>query len=162
MTDEMAATNEPPTLHEWAGGTEALRSMIDAFYDRVEQLELFGPLFPTGVSEEHRDFVTAWWAEVFGGPPRYTDDLGGYENMLRHHIDLNITAEQRASFVSLMSVAADDAGLPADPEFRSALLAYLEWGTRLAFDNSQGGAAPVESAPVPRWGWGVAPPYIPG
>ena len=38
-----------------------------------------------------------------------------------------------------MSVAADDAGLPDDPEFRSALLAYLEWGTRLAMQNSQAG-----------------------
>jgi hemoglobin len=60
-----------------------------------------------------------------------------------------------------MSRAADDAGLPADPEFRAALVGYLEWGTRLAVENSQVGAAPVEHAPVPRWGWGVAPPYVP-
>lgn len=157
-----AAAAEPPTLYEWAGGTTALRRMIDAFYDRVEQLELFHPLFPGGVAEEHRDFVTAWWAEVFGGPARYTNELGGYENMLHHHRDLEITSEQRHAFVSLMSLAADDAELPADPEFRSALLAYLEWGTRLAFENSQVGAAPVEAAPVPRWGWGDAPPFTPG
>ena len=60
-----------------------------------------------------------------------------------------------------MSIAADDAGLPDDPEFRSALLAYLEWGTRLAGLNSQPGANVVEHAPVPRWGWGEAPPYQP-
>lgn len=150
-----------PTLYDWAGGGDALRRMIDAFYDRIEGLPLFSDLFPGGVSEEHRDHVSAWWAEVFGGPTRYTDDLGGYENMLDHHRDLGITAEQRAAFVSTMSQAADDAGLPDDPEFRSALLAYLEWGTRLAFENSQPGAAPVERAPVPRWGWGVAPPYQP-
>ncbi len=135
--------------------------MIDAFYDRVEGLPLFSNLFPDGVSEEHRDHVSAWWAEVFGGPTRYTDDLGGYENMLGHHRRLGITKEQRAAFVSTMSLAADDAGLPDDPEFRSALLAYLEWGTRLAFENSQPEATPVEHAPVPRWGWGVAPPYQP-
>ncbi len=150
-----------PTLHEWAGGTDAIRRLIDAFYDRVEGLELFANLFPGGVTEEHRANVTAWWAEVFGGPTRYTDELGGYENMLAHHRNLGITAEQRAAFVSTMSVAADDAGLPDDPEFRSALLAYLEWGTRLAFENAQPGATPVERAPVPRWGWGVAPPYQP-
>ncbi len=158
MTTERTS---PPTLHEWAGGTIALRRMIDAFYDRVERLELFAPLFPGGVSEQHRDFVTAWWVEVFGGPRRYTDDLGGYANMLEHHRNLQITPEQRAAFVSLMSLAADDAELPADPEFRSALLAYLEWGTRLAFANSQVGATAVEAAPVPRWGWGEAPPYVP-
>jgi hemoglobin len=58
-----------------------------------------------------------------------------------------------------MSRAADDAGLPADPEFRSALVAYLEWGTRLAMHNSQPDAKVVEHAAVPRWGWGEAPPY---
>jgi hemoglobin len=58
-----------------------------------------------------------------------------------------------------MSVGADDAGLPDDPEFRSAVLAYVEWGSRLALLNSQPGAEVVEQAPVPRWGWGVAPPW---
>jgi hemoglobin len=81
--------------------------------------------------------------------------------MLGKHRGLGITAEQRLRFVSLMSLAADDAGLPADPEFRSALLAYLEWGTRLAVANSQPGAEVIEHAPVPRWGWGEAPPYQP-
>lgn len=157
----MTEQSETPTLYDWAGGTAAIRKMIDAFYDRVEKADLFTPLFPQGVSEEHRDFVTAWWAEVFGGPSRYTDDLGGYENMLRHHQNLQITPAQRAAFVSTMSLAADDADLPSDPEFRSALLAYLEWGTRLAFENSQTTANPVQNAPVPRWGWGEAPPYKP-
>lgn len=161
--DRMAASgDEPvPTLYEWAGGRDALRRTIDAFYDRVEQLELFANLFPDGVTEEHRGQVTDWWAEVFGGPTKYTDELGGYDNMLDHHRNLEITTEQRASFVSLMSHAADVAELPSDPEFRSALLAYLEWGTRLAFENSQVGATPLEGAPVPGWGWAAAPPFQP-
>jgi hemoglobin len=103
--------------------------------------------------------VTTWWCEVFGGPAAYTEQLGGYRRMLEHHLGLGISPEVRQRFVATMSVAADDAGLPDDPEFRSALLAYLEWGTRLAMHNSQPGAEVVEDAPVPRWGWGVAPPY---
>jgi hemoglobin len=153
--------DDSPTLHAWAGGDAALERMINAFYDRVERDDLLSHYFPGGVSKEHRSHVTAWWIEVFGGPARYTAELGGYEGMLAHHRDLGITAEERRRFVSLMSVAADDAGLPDDPEFRSALLAYLEWGTRLAFQNSQPGAEVVEHAPVPHWGWGVAPPYRP-
>jgi len=27
--------------------------------------------------------------------------------------------------------------------------------------NSQPGATPPPEAPVPRWGWGEAPPYVP-
>jgi len=155
------ASDGPPTLLDWAGGPEALTRMINAFYDRLESEPLLSPLFPGGVSAEHRDHVSRWWVEVFGGPNDYTTELGGYETMLAHHRDLAITAEQRFQFASLMSRAADDAGLPDDPEFRAALVGYLEWGTRLAMHNSQVGARPVLHAPVPRWGWGVAPPYQP-
>ena len=151
---------EEPTLHEWAGGDAAFRRFIDAFYDLVDGDALLSSLFPGGVSAEHRDHVTAWWIEVFGGPATYTESHGGYEAMLAHHRGLAITAEQRFRFASLLSRAADVAELPDDPEFRAALVGYAEWGTRLAMSNSQpGNADVVEHAPVPHWGWGVAPPY---
>jgi hemoglobin len=153
------AESRPPTLYEWAGGDAAFERLIDCFYDRVEGDDLISPLFPGGVSREHREHVTAWWREVFGGPARYTEELGGYHAMVTKHQNLGISVEQRRRFVAVMSVAADDAGLPDDPEFRSALVAYLEWGTRLAFQNSQPGAHVVTEAPVPRWGWGEAPPF---
>jgi hemoglobin len=155
------STDETPTLFEWAGGGEAVTRLIDAFYDRVESDELLSPFFPGGVSAEHRDHVVAWWSEVLGGPDRYSRELGGYEHMLAKHRGLGISSEQRLRFATLMSEAADDAGLPDDPEFRSALIAYLEWGTRLAMHNSQPDADVVEAAPVPRWGWGEAPPFQP-
>ena len=82
--------------------------------------------------------------------------------MVTRHKDLAITQEQRLRFATLMSMAADVAGLPDDPEFRSAFIAYVEWGTRLARHNSQPDADDVpQEAPTPRWGWGVAPPYQP-
>lgn len=149
----------PPTLFEWAGETEAFERLINAFYDRVEDDDQLAPLFGGRVSEEHRDHLVAWWSEVFGGPTRYTDELGGYERMLAKHRGLAITPEQRFRFASLMSLAADDAGLPADADFRSAFMAYVEWGTRLALHNSQPDAEVFEHAPVPRWGWGEAPPF---
>jgi hemoglobin len=152
---------EVPTLYEWAGGRAAIERMISCFYDRVETDDLLSPLFPGGVSAAHREHVTTWWCEVFDGPAAYTERLGGYPAMLAHHRDLAITADQRFRFASLMSLAADDADLPADPEFRAALVGYLEWGTRLAMHNSQPGAEVVGQAPVPHWGWGVAPPYQP-
>jgi hemoglobin len=153
--------SKDPTLYEWAGGSEALARLFDAFYDRVEEDELISPLFRGGVSAEHRHNVTLWWSEVLGGPADYTEKLGGYHRMVRRHRDLAINPEQRLRFVSLLSLAADDAGLPDDPEFRSALMAYAEWASRLALHNSQPGAEVPPEAPVPRWGWGEAPPYQP-
>jgi hemoglobin len=152
---------EYPSLYEWAGGRDAFDRMINAFYDRVEHDELLASFFPGGVHADHRRHVAAWWSEVFGGPAAYTEQLGGYERMLHKHLNLGITDEQRFRFASLMSLAADDTGMPSDPEFRSALVSYLEWGTRIALGNSQPDAEVVAHAPVPRWGWGEARPHRP-
>ncbi len=62
--------------------------------------------------------------------------------------------------VSLLLDTADQIGMPDDPEFRSALVGYLEWGSRLAVINSQPGATVDQKAPMPKWGWGeVKGPY---
>jgi hemoglobin len=155
--------SDVPTLYEWAGGRAAIERMINCFYDRVERDDLISPFFPGGVSAGHREHVTTWWCEVFGGPAGYTKHLGGHHAMLSHHLNLGITPEHRLRFVTLMSLAADDAELPADPEFRAALAGYLEWGTRVAVHNSQPGADVTDQAQaqVRLWGWGVAPPYRP-
>lgn len=150
-----------PSIYDWIGGTSAIARWLNAFYDAVELDELLGPVFGGVVTVEHREHVTAWWAEVMGGPDRYTRELGGYQHMLAQHRGLAISGEQRLLFVTLLSAAADTAGLPDDPECRAALMGYAEWGTRLAVANSAPDAAPVPQAPVPRWGWGVAPPYLP-
>jgi hemoglobin len=150
-----------PTIYEWAGGEAAFGRWLNAFYDLVEEDDELAALFGGRVSEEHRRNVTLWWSEVMGGPARYTEDHGGYEHMLAKHRGLAITADMRLRFVTLLSRAADVADLPADPEFRAALMGYAEWGTRLALANSQPDADVAEHAPVPRWGWGVAPPYRP-
>jgi hemoglobin len=154
-------TQPTPTIYEWAGGRDAFARWLDRFYDLVEADDLLAPVFGGTVSREHRDHVTDWWSEVMGGPAVYTRERGGYEHMLAKHEDLAITAEQRLRFVTLLSRAADEAGLPGDPEFRAAVMGYAEWGTRLAQHNSQPGADVAPNAPVPRWGWGVAPPYQP-
>jgi hemoglobin len=156
------AVAETPTIYEWAGGREAFARWLNRFYDLIEQeAPEIAAMFGGRVSESHRAHVTDWWSEVMGGPAVYTEELGGYENMLARHHNLAITGDQRLAFVTLLSRAADDVGLPDDPEFRAAIMGYAEWGTRLAVHNSQPGAQVAAHAPVPRWGWGVASPYVP-
>jgi hemoglobin len=151
---------DPPSLYAWAGGHDALRRLTEVFYDRVLDDELLRPRFER-MSPQHREHVAVWLGEVFGGPSRYTDELGGYPAMLRHHLGLALTEPERSRWAFLIAASADEAGLPDDPEFRSAFVAYVEWGTRIALVNSQPGATPPPEAPVPRWGWGEAPPYSP-
>ena len=150
-----------PTLYEWAGGEPALLRLTQVFYDKVRADPLLAPVF-AGMSPDHPRHVATWLGEVFGGPPRYTEEHGGYPHMLAKHRNRALTEKQRRRWVELICDAADAAELPDDPEFRSAFVAYVEWGTRLALANSQPGAAPPPVAPVPRWGWGEAPPYVPG
>ncbi len=154
-------TSPIPTIYDWAGGRSAFERWLGCFYDLVEEDELLAPLFGGKVSDQHRHDVVTWWCEVMGGPADYTEALGGYEHMLSKHRGLRISSEQRLRFVTLLSRAADEADLPADPEFRAAVMGYAEWGTRLAMHNSSDAADIAEHAPVPRWGWGVAPPYQP-
>jgi hemoglobin len=153
--------DEVPTLYEWAGGSDAFERLTEVFYATVRQDPLLEPVF-RGMDQNHPKYVAAWIAEVFGGPPRYTEERGGYPHMLSRHRGRALTEEMRRRWVNLICDAADEAGLPTDPEFRSAFVAYIEWGTRLAVANSQPGAEPPPNAPVPRWGWGEAPPYQPG
>jgi hemoglobin len=149
-----------PTLFEWAGGQPAFDRLTEAFYRRVRADAVLAPVF-ADMPSDHPHHVALWLAEVFGGPARYTYEHGGYPAMIAKHLDRALTEAQRARWVQLISAAADEAELPSDPEFRSAFAAYVEWGTRIALANSQPGATPPDQAPVPRWGWGEAPPYTP-
>lgn len=149
------------SLYEWAGGSEAFERLTSVFYDNVLKDDVVGPLF-AGMDPSHPKYVAMWLAEVFGGPANYTTERGGYSSMVGHHLGKAITEQQRRRWISLLMDAADEAGLPDDPEFRAAFAAYIEWGTRIALSNSQPGAEPPSQAPVPHWGWGVAPPFTPG
>ena len=149
-----------PTLYEWAGGADALERLTETFYGKVREDPLLEPVF-RGMDRDHPKYVAMWLGEVFGGPPRYTEERGGYPHMMQRHLNRALTEEMRRRWVNLVCDAADDAGLPTDPEFRSAFVAYIEWGTRIAVANSQPGASPPPRAPVPHWGWGEAPPYNP-
>jgi hemoglobin len=152
--------SDPPTLYEWAGGMTALDRLTQVFYRHVHEDELLAPVF-AHVGDDHPHHVAVWLAEVFGGPSTYTEAHGGYPAMLAHHVGLAITPDQRTRWATLIAAAADEAGLPADPEFRSAFVAYIEWGSRIGMANSQPGSEPPPRAPVPHWGWGEAPPYQP-
>jgi hemoglobin len=150
----MTEPGSPPTLYEWAGGMPALERLTAHFYDRVRVDPLLAPVFAQ-MHGEHPRFVAQFIAEVLGGPPGYSAGHGGHPHMIARHLNRHLTQEQRRRWLELLLASADAVGLPDDPEFRSALVAYLEWGSRLAVLNSQPGAQVVEDAPMPKWGWGV-------
>jgi CDGSH-type Zn-finger protein/ferredoxin len=153
---------QQPSLYEWAGGIEAIERLTTRFYAKIasDPDPILEPVFRR-MDKEHPQHVAAWLAETFGGPPTYTNEHGGYEHMVARHRNLALTEQQRQRWVALMVQTADEVGLPDDPDFRSTLVAYLEWGTRIAVINSQPDAHVIEHAPIPHWGWGQTPPFDP-
>jgi CDGSH-type Zn-finger protein/truncated hemoglobin YjbI len=147
--------SEQPTLFEWAGGFPALLRMTRLFYGKYVPADpLLAPLFAS-MSPDHPERVAAWLGETFGGPKVHTAQYGGYDRMVSQHLGKGLREEHRARWVQLIGQAANDAGLPTDAEFRAAFVSYLEWGSRIAMENSTPGAKPPQHMTVPRWDWVV-------
>lgn len=153
MSDTSAPRPGVPSLYEWAGGMDRIQAWIHHFYAAVVEDPLLEPLFGT-MDAGHPSHVAHFLAEVMGGPAHYTEQRGGHATMLAHHLEKNISEAQRRRWMTLLFESADAVGLPDDPEFRSAVVAYIEWGSRLAVINSQPGENPTLDAPMPIWGWG--------
>jgi CDGSH-type Zn-finger protein/truncated hemoglobin YjbI len=133
-----------PTLFEWAGGLPALTRMTRLLYEKhVPADDLLAPLF-AAMAPDYAQRAAAVLAEVFGGPGPAPANPGPA-----------FTADQRARWFTLASLAADEAGLPADPEFRAAFTSYLDW-------SSRAGAAPAEGGvPGSLSRWDGPPPGPP-
>jgi hemoglobin len=140
-------------LYEHVGGEPALHRLVATWYPTVLADPLLHPLFGDGHAA-HVDHLTAFLVEVFGGPRRYSDELGGFPALLAPHAGRRIREDQRRRFVELFLAAADASGFPADARSRDALTGYLEFGTQVAVQNSHAtddaGLHPCQE--VPRWG----------
>jgi hemoglobin len=141
------------SLFEHAGGEAGLHRLEQSFYDSVLRDPLLQPLFGTGRAS-HVDRLTSFTAESFGGPDRFTRELG-FRHLVDVHRGLRITEGQRARFVELYLAALDTAGMPTDERFRVAVREHVEFGTRVAMQNSHAETDedlhPLRR--VPRWAW---------
>jgi hemoglobin len=142
-----------PTLYEHAGGEEGLHRLEDYFYSSVLVDPLLQALFGSG-QPQHVDHLTAFTAESFGGPDRFTRQLG-FEHLIAVHRGLRITEEQRVRFSELYAAALDAVGMPDDEPFREAVASHIDFGTRVAMQNSNA-ESDEELHPlrhVPIWTW---------
>jgi hemoglobin len=150
----MSKDKPVPTLSEWVGGEARIALLTARFYQKVPLDPVLAPVF-AGMDPRHAEHVAKFIAEVFGGGTPYTDGGGSHHGMIGRHLGRSLTETQRKRWIELMLETADEVGVPADPEFRSALVGYLEWGTRIAVINSQPGVkAPEGDPPMPKWNWG--------
>jgi CDGSH-type Zn-finger protein/truncated hemoglobin YjbI len=154
--DPLPAQDHMPTMFEWAGGLPALTRMMRLFYEKfVPTDDLLAPVF-ANMAADHPQRVAKWLSEVFCGPKYYSEQHGGYSRMISEHLGKCLTEEMRARWVILLLQSAREAGLPNDAEFRSAFQAYIEWGSRLAVENSQTESRPPLQMRMPHWDWNTA------
>ena len=142
------------TLYEHAGGEEGLRHFVEVFYGHVLTDPLLSPLFGAG-KPEHIPVLTAFESEAFGGPDRFTKEMGGFQRLIDVHRHLNISEEQRQRFIELYMSSLDEAGMPDDPPFRQAIREHVVFGTEVAVQNSHA-RTEAELHPlreVPIWNW---------
>jgi hemoglobin len=144
-----------PSLYDHAGGDAAFLALARAHHQRcLDDPELNHPFSHDDQHPQHVERLAAYWAEVMGGPPTYSTECGGDQSaLLLMHAHNGPIDDLGRRFVECFVLAADDAGLPDDPEFRAVLRAYMEWAVADVLVYSPVDAEVPEGVAMPHWSW---------
>ncbi|HEX6197725.1 MAG TPA: group II truncated hemoglobin [Jiangellaceae bacterium] len=144
-----------PTLYEFAGGDAALLNLASAHHARcLADPELNHPFSHPDQNPQHVERLAAYWAEVLGGPTRYSESCADQSFVLRLHSGNGDMTDLGRRFVECFVAAMDDAGLPDDQEFRDAMRAYMEWAVSEILSYGLADPDQVQDGhPMPRWSW---------
>jgi hemoglobin len=142
------------SLFEFAGGEPALLALARAHHQRcLDDPELNHPFSHPDQHPQHVERLAAYWAEVLGGPPTFSDTCGNHSGVVQMHAGNGDMGDLARRFVECFVLAADDAKLPEDPEFRAALRAYMEWAVVEMVGYPDPGAQVPAGMPMPHWSW---------
>ena len=153
LTSRIGGLQDRPSIYEFAGGDDAFLALAAAHHERCLADPVLNHPFSHPGDPNHIEHLAAYWAEVFGGPPRYSGSLGGHSFMLGMHASTGAEEDLGRRFVDCFVRAADDAQLPDDPRFRSALREYMEWAVGQVMGVSPIGSTVAPDQPIPRWSW---------
>lgn len=101
--------NNRASLYELLGGAEGVRRLVEAFYPKVQQDPLIGPLFPEDiypVMEKQYMFLS----QFFGGPSLFSDAYG-HPMMRARHMAFPITNEKADAWLTCMNAALQEIGV---------------------------------------------------
>lgn len=143
-----------PSVFAFAGGEPAFLALATAHHERCLQDPVLNhPFSHPGQHPKHVQRLAFYLAEVFGGPARYSESCGDHSGVLKLHAGNEMGTEIGDRFVGCFVQAADDAGLPDDPEFRAALRSYMESAMAEVLEYSPSEAEVAPGLRVPRWSW---------
>ena len=92
-------------------GEPTLRALVAAFYQRVREDEIIGPLYPqddwTGAEKRLADFLIF----RFGGPQTYIEERG-HPRLRMRHMPFSIGIAERDRWLDLMGTAMHETAIP--------------------------------------------------
>jgi hemoglobin len=142
-----------PSMYDFAGGHAAFLALAAAHHQRCLDDPVLSHPFSHQTHPPHVERLANYWAEVTGGPPRYSELAVGHSGPLAIHAGMQAESDLGDRFVQCFVEAADDVPLPDDAEFRQGLRAYMEWAvTEVRLYDPPGSTVPAHLA-MPRWSW---------
>jgi hemoglobin len=143
-----------PTLFEFAGGESAFLALATAHHALcLADPELNHPFSHDDQHPQHVERLGAYWAEVMGGPPVYSESCGDQSGLLHMHSGNGDMGDLGERFLDCFVRAMDDAGLPDDPDFRETMTAYMRWAVDDVLVYSPVDSVVPRGAVMPRWSW---------
>ena len=104
---------EAQTFYDAVGGAETFRKLIAAFYRRVPDDPVLGPMYPAGEFEAAEDRLRMFLEQYWGGPRTYSDQRG-HPRLRMRHMPFAVTPTARDHWLRLMRDALDEVGLAPD------------------------------------------------
>jgi hemoglobin len=143
-----------PTLYEFAGGEPAFMALATAHHARcLADPELNHPFSHPDQHPQHVERLAVYWAEVLGGPPKFSQTCGSQFSVLHMHSGNGDMGDLGERFIRCFEEAMDEVGLPTDPDFRAAMSAYMRWAVDDVLAYSPVDAVVPRDPAMPRWGW---------
>jgi hemoglobin len=130
MTTPADRTDEPKTPFELVGGADAVRALVEAFYDvmsdREPVLARLHPCTPDGrVAQPSRDRFALFLIGWLGGPDDYIEQFGHPRLRMRHR-NVPVDLAMRDAWLRCMTAAMDALAIAGDVrEFLDARFAEV-------------------------------------
>ncbi len=148
-------------MYEFAGGEAAFVALATAHHARcLADPELNHPFSAPDQHPEHVQRLASYWAEVLGGPARFSGGYSTHAAVVAMHCGNGDISDLNRRFLGCFVQAMDDAGLPDDTVFRTAMGDYMRWAINEISGRPEPDPGVAPDAPMPRWSWaGPQPPH---
>ena len=119
-----------PTPYVRLGGAEAVRALVDRFYDLMDLEAAYADLRRVHGSDlgSARDKLTWFLSGWLGGPDLYIERFG-HPRLRARHLPFSIGVVERDQWLSCMNQAMEEQGVDEDLRVRlvQALLQTADW-----------------------------------